>query len=208
MANTVVTEKEGAVAPSTNAADTITMSRDDFAKMLNAAADQALAKAAALNTNTAPKSMRPKIADGFIKEDRRNNEGEVIKRYRVDGVLATKIMELDMETLRWYEENPDELPFDNEGYRKTPRACALKKGKFISVLGGRIAARSENQVEQLEWMKTLSEEQGGLPGLYEVTEEIDLWQCNTCQPPRPFRNKQDWEAHRQATHGIAPERAA
>lgn len=208
MTDTVVKAKEGATAPSVNAADIVTLNRDDLAKLLQSAADQAVAKLRASDqTGGSPKIMQAKVSDGFIKSER-NVEGPVLKRYRVDGVRATKIVELDMERLRYYEENRDELPMDREGFPYSPRTMANKKGKFINILEGKVAARSQNQIEQLEWMKTQPEDQGGLPGLYEVTEETQLWLCTTCKPSRPFNNKIDWEAHREATHQIPRERAA
>lgn len=199
--------------PVVNAADTMVISRDDLAKMLSAAADQALAKAKLdfLGAGGPPKILQAHVSDGFIKGDQQA-EGGVLRTYRVDGVAAMKILEMDMNRLRYYEElkenTPDEMPLDREGFPYTPRAMSLRRNKFINVMNGRVAARSENQVAQLEWMKTLSSDEGGLPGLYEVTEETQLWQCNTCQPPKPFQNKVDWAAHRAATHGIPLEDAA
>lgn len=213
MAQATTTEPE---APSTNAADIVTLNRDDLAKLMQSAADQAVAKLRAQEQgNAAPKVMQAKVGDTFFKRDHRRQDGEPIKQYRIDGpqFMATKIMELDMERLRHYEQlledgELDDYPHDREGFPRSPRTLANMKGKFISCIGGKIAARTQNQVEMLEWLKTQPLEEGGLPGLYEVTEESYDWLCNTCQPARPFKNKQDWEAHREATHGIPRSQAA
>ncbi len=193
-------------SPTINAADTMVIKRDDLVKMLEAAADQAVNKARLdfLGASSPPKALRAQVADGFIK-DGEQTPGEVLRNYRVDGVLAMKVAELDMDRLAYYEENTDDLPNDSFGHPVSPRHMAFKKGQFINIMNGRVAARSENQITQLEWMKTLPDVQGGLPGLYQVSEEVDLWQCTTCVPFRPFRNKQDWESHREATHGIPRE---
>lgn len=208
MSDTATVEAEAPVA-----ADVVTLSQDQLKQMLSAAADQAIAKyaQAASISNEAPKSMKAKVSDGFIK-DERGREGEILKTYRVDGVHATKIAEIDMAKLRMYEEmareNPQDMPVDRQNFAFSPKTLAAKKLKFINVIGGKVHARSQNQIEQLEWLKTQKIENGGLPGLYEVTEDASTWLCNVCKPSRAFGNKTDWEAHREATHGIAREQAA
>lgn len=217
MTDTAVqAKKEGATAPSTNAADLVTMNRDDLKNLLNSSADQAVAKyVAQMNAGQGPaKVMQSKISDGFIKAGRRD-AGTPLKNYRIDGQAyhAVKIAEIDIKKMREYERRLEEgdmdgYPLDREGFPYSPRNMAAKKGKFITIIGGRVAARTENQIEQLEWLKTQPTEEGGLPGLYEVTNESTMWQCYTCKPALTFNNKQDWESHREATHGIAREQAA
>jgi hypothetical protein len=198
-------------APTPNAADIVTMNRDDLKNLLNSSADQAVAKyVAQMNAGNGPaKVMQAKVSDGFIKPGRRDT-GEVLKNYRIDGPAyhAVKIAEIDMEIMRKYEADRSLLPLDREGFPYSPRNMAARKGKFITIIGGRVSARSQNQIEQLEWLKTQPTEEGGLPGLYEVTNVDTTWQCYTCKPALTFGNKQDWESHREATHGIAREQAA
>jgi hypothetical protein len=189
---------------------TIVLTQEQLTALMDAAAKKAAdqVKADMLGGNAPPKTMRAKVSDGFIKG--RSGGGARLKHYRVDGVLAMKIAEIDMDRLEYYQgDGADELPLDSSGYPRSARTMAHKRGHWITIANGDIYPTSENQVRQLEWMKALpSDTEGGLPGLYEVTGAEETWTCHTCRPARPFPNKITWERHRLATHGIQPDEEA
>jgi hypothetical protein len=156
-----------------------------------------------MNPAKAPLTMRANVADRFITGSN-NPEGQSsphLKHYRCERLKSDKIIEYDMPKLMSYLNGEKEAPEDKEGRTRSIPAICVIRGAWISFLNGHCYAYTENQVQQLEWMKTQPRSKGGLPDLYEDPGG-EIYTCKLCPGLDPFGNKEGWSLHMQYVHGV------
>jgi hypothetical protein len=157
----------------------------------------------AMNPAKAPLTMRANVADRFItgSNSPSGNTSPHLKHYRCERLKSDKIVEIDMDRLMSYLGGEKEVPENKEGNLKSIMGLSVKRGQWISFLNGHCYAYTENQVKQLEWMKTQPRDKGGLPDLYEDPGG-EVYRCNLCPGLDPFGTKAGWDMHMQHVHGM------
>lgn len=177
--------------------------RAQMAGMIQGAVKQAVQETvAAMNPTRAPLTMRANVADRFItgSNNPSGNTSPHLKHYRCERLKSDKIVEYDMPRLLAYLSGEKQLPETKDGNPKSMRGICVKQGHFISFLNGHCYAYTDNQVMQLEWMKTQPRDKGGLPDLYEDPGG-EIYACKLCPGTDPFPTKEGWDLHRFHVHG-------
>jgi len=169
-----------------------------------AAQAASLAVAQAMGVNSPPKVLQAKVHDRFITEA--NGRGDVLRHFRCENAVATKIIELDMTRMRKYESGELEIPLDAKGRPKSIISLCAIPGSYITFVDTHCYAYTDNQVEQILWLRDQPSNKGGMPGIYEdYGVAADAWVCEVCtEPKRTFTDRKTWEEHRYRTHRIAP----
>lgn len=148
-----------------------------------------------------PMVMTPKIGDQFTGSNAPGSNALVpLRHYRCDRFVAMKVPEWDMDLFERYKSDPDLVPKDPKtGLPKPIKMLVAKKGKWLSIIDTHLYVYTDNQVKQIEYMRTLPKNQGGLPDVYEDTG-AQIQECLVCQPKKQFADKKTWAAHMVATH--------
>lgn len=172
------------------------------AQMIGSQVPGVVQQAIAQANSKPPLTMRANVHDRFITTA--NGSGEPLKRYRCDRAKSTKIAEYNMDLLEQYEADPTSIPVGRTVNGVQQRQGALQaawiKGSWIVFVDGRCACFTENQIRNVERLRTLPREQGGMDDIYEDTGG-GLWFCPVCRDSiPPFPNKETWANHIAATH--------
>lgn len=178
--------------------------RAKIAGMITGAVKQAVHETVvAMNPAKAPLTMRANVADRFITGSNApsGSQSPHLKHYRCERLKSDKIVEYDMPRLLAYISGEKQLPETKDGNLKSMRGICVKQGHFISFLNGHCYAYTENQVQQLEWMKTQPRDKGGLPDLYEDPGG-EVYRCQLCPGLDPFGTKDGWDLHMMHVHGV------
>lgn len=154
-----------------------------------------------------PKTMRSTVYDKFVANTNNNQSrgGEVLKHYRCDSAISTKMIELDMELMDQYLDGVLEIPRNERGRKRSLEDLCVIPGQTIDWVAGHCYVYTVNQDRNIEraQQRAISGEQGGMPGIYEDTGSVVDWQCFTCQRQPKFSNEQTYVNHMNATHGAS-----
>jgi hypothetical protein len=162
------------------------------------AVQSATAAAAAIAANKPPMTLRANVYDNFI-----GVPGKVphLGHYRCERMRAVKIQEYDMVRVRAYQTGEREWPTDKVGRQISLQQLTMIQGSYIPALDGHIYPITQNQVDCLEWYKTLPREAGGMPDLYK-DDSIEPFRCTVCQQSTDlWPTREGWAAHMLHVHG-------
>jgi hypothetical protein len=164
---------------------------------------EGIAAEKALAGNKPPLGMRAKIADRFITESNaKGATNEPLKHYRCDRLRADKLVEIDLNLLAKYESGKKAVPENKRtGRERSALNLSSIPGSFISFVDGHCYCYTENQVANIERLRQLPRELGGIPDCYEHIGAAVSY-CHICPPGRrePFTSMSDLNSHIAAVH--------
>jgi len=154
-----------------------------------------------------PKAMRSTVYDKFVANtnNSQNRGAEVLRHYRCDSAISTKMIEFDMELMDQYLSGTLEIPRNERGRKQSVEDLCVIPGQTIDWVAGHCYVYTENQIRNIERAQERAKLglQGGMAGIYEDTGSVVEWQCFTCERQPKFSNEQTYINHMNATHGAS-----